>query len=185
MIDWKLIIKRILGIANYDREGERLIYKSIKIFHKGGKINYFRGVRLYNKIQQKYGCSVWPGIKLGNGTYIAHMHNIYIGKTCEIGNNCKIYPGATVVAALKGDRERIRLHEKLHAVIGDDCLLGAGCILVGPIHIGDDVTIAAGAVVTKDVPPHTVVKNTNQFRIKRYDEISEKYREEIQELEPE
>lgn len=43
-------------------------------------------------------------------------------------------------------------------------------------EIGDDVTIGAGAMVTKDVPSHSVVKGLNQIRPKRPDEISDKYK---------
>lgn len=45
-----------------------------------------------------------------------------------------------------------------HASIGNDCFLGANSIIIGNIVIGDDVLIAAGATVTKDVPAHSVVK---------------------------
>ena len=43
-------------------------------------------------------------------------------------------------------------------------------------EIGDDVTIGAGAMVTKDVPSHSVVKGLNQIRPKRPDEIPDKYK---------
>ena len=35
--------------------------------------------------------------------------------------------------------------------------LGAGSIVMGPVKIGDNVTVGAGAVVTKDVPDNCVV----------------------------
>ena len=37
-------------------------------------------------------------------------------------------------------------------VIGDDCLIGAGAVILGGIQIGNHVKIGAGAVVCKDVP---------------------------------
>jgi hypothetical protein len=43
-------------------------------------------------------------------------------------------------------------------------------------EIGDDVTIGAGAIVTKDVPSHSIVKGLNQIRPKRPDEIPDKYK---------
>ena len=49
-------------------------------------------------------------------------------------------------------------------------------LVKGPVTVGDDVTIGAHAVVSKDVPSHTVVKNVNEFRAKRDDEIPEKYK---------
>lgn len=37
-------------------------------------------------------------------------------------------------------------------MIGDDCLIGAGAILLGGIRIGDHAKVGAGAVVNTDVP---------------------------------
>ena len=50
-------------------------------------------------------------------------------------------------------------------------MLGAGCMLIGRIEIGDNVTIGARAIVTKDVPANSVVKNVNEIRPKRPDEM--------------
>lgn len=171
------IIKKIAGIYDYDREAERLIYKSIRLYHKGGKINRMRSIRLYNYIRKNFCCNIYPGITIGDGTYIAHAHAVCIGKTAVIGNNCKIYPHSDIIAAVKDDDMRAALKQQRHATIGDDCILGNGCTIIGPVRIGDDVTIGARAIVTKDVPSHTVVKNVNELRAKTADEIPAKYKE--------
>lgn len=41
--------------------------------------------------------------------------------------------------------------------VGDNCYVGTGATILGPIKIGNDVTLTAGAVVTKDVPNNVVV----------------------------
>lgn len=41
--------------------------------------------------------------------------------------------------------------------IGNDVEICAGAKVIGPIHIGDDVIIGANAVVTKDIPSHSMV----------------------------
>lgn len=171
----KNIIKRLLGIHNYDREAERLIYKSIDIYHKGGKINQWRAIRLYNYIRKTYCCNIWPGIEIGKDTYIAHAHDIAIGKTAVIGDRCRFYPHSDITAAVKDDDIRGKLGQRRHAVIGNDCILGNGAVVVGAVTIGDDVTIGACALVTKDVPSHTVVKGINGFRAKRPEEIPARY----------
>lgn len=51
-------------------------------------------------------------------------------------------------------------------IIGDNCYVGTGAIILGPIIIGNNVTIAAGAVVTNDVPDNAVVAG-NPARIIR------------------
>ncbi|MTI80460.1 MAG: CatB-related O-acetyltransferase [Firmicutes bacterium] len=42
-------------------------------------------------------------------------------------------------------------------VIGNDVWIGANCVIVGGITIGDGAVIGAGSVVTKDVPPYAIV----------------------------
>lgn len=162
----KNILKRILGIYDYDREGERLIKKSSHLFNSGKRINIYRAIRIYNKLRHKYMCAIWPGIFIDDSVYISHAHDIYIGTTASIGRNCKIYPGVKVIAAVKGDEERNQLNIKRHPQIGNGCTLGAGAIIIGPINIEDDVFIAAGAIVTKDIPAHSLVKNVNEILIK-------------------
>lgn len=171
----KRIIKKMLGIEKYDREAEYLIYRSIEIFHLGGKINYYRAIRLYNIIRKKYACNIWPGIELGEGAYIAHAHDVCIGQTAIIGNNCRFYPHCDITAAVKNDHDRVLHKQRRHAKIGNDCMIGNGAVIVGPVTIGNNVTIGAGALVTKDVPSHRVVKGINEFREKRIEEIPEKY----------
>lgn len=173
------IVKRIFKTYNYDREAERLIYKSIELYQRGGKLNYWRSVRMYNYIRRDFNCNIWPGIQIGSGTYIAHAHGVLIGKTAVIGNNCKFFPNSYIVASVKGDDERWEQQKRRHAKVGNDCIFGNSCIVVGPIVIGDDVTIGAGAVVTKDVPSHMVVKGINEFRLKRLEEIPDKYWEDF------
>lgn len=170
------IVRKILGIYDYDREAEHLIYKSIRLFHQGGKISRWRSIRLYNYIRRNYCCNIYPGITIGNGTYIAHAHDVCIGKTAVIGDNCKIYPHSDITAAVKDDDLRAAMKQQRHATIGNDCILGNGCTIIGPITIGDNVTVGARAIVTKDVPSHMVVKNVNECRAKTWDEIPEKYK---------
>lgn len=171
---FKDLIKRMLGVYEFDRVAEKQVKKSIELFHKRGKINFWRSIRLYNKIRSKYNCNIYPGIEVGENLYIAHSHNVLIGRTAIIGNNCKIYPNSYIIAAVKGDELRWSKRERRHAKIGDNCIIGNSALIIGPITIGDNVTIGAGAIVTKDVPSNTVVKNTNEFRKKTFDELSKK-----------
>jgi acetyltransferase-like isoleucine patch superfamily enzyme len=44
-----------------------------------------------------------------------------------------------------------------HTYIGRDCFIGARSIILPGVRIGDGCIVGAGSVVTKDVPPHSVV----------------------------
>lgn len=171
----KLWVKDLLLISNLDRKAEREVRKMHRLYEKGGFINKYRSKRIENKLQLKYCLKLPCSAKIGKNFQIRHPQGIIIGRTAEIGDNCKVYPYFTAVAAVKGDSQRYRNHIRRHPKIGNDCILGSKATVIGPITIGDDVTIGACAIVTKDVPSHSVVKGLNQFRPKRLEEIPQKY----------
>ena len=171
------IIKLIFGVYDYDRVGEKSILKAIELYHKGGKFNRFRAKRLYNKNMSRYRVSIHPNIKVGKNFHLVHADSIRIGMGVVIGDNCKIYPYCHIMGSLKKETRAntaVTVYKKAH--IGNDCVLGAGCAIIGPVTIGDDVTIGARAIISKDIPAHSVVKGTNNIRPKREDEIPDKYK---------
>ncbi len=80
--------------------------------------------------------------KIGNNTKIAHM--TYIGDA-KIGNNVNIGAG-TVTCNYDG----IKKHK---TIIGNNVFVGSGVKFIAPVKIGHDAVIAAGSVITEDVPP--------------------------------
>ena len=68
-----------------------------------------------------------------------------IGETAEIGDDVTLYHGVT----LGGTTWR---HVKRHPTVGDRVLIGAGATLLGPITVGADSVVGAGAVVVHDAP---------------------------------
>lgn len=77
---------------------------------------------------------------------------ITIGDDCLIGHN-------TVMASLNHDLDPDHRGDLLPApiVLGRNVWVGAGATILAGVTIGDDAVVAAGAVVTKDVPARTVV----------------------------
>lgn len=147
----------------YDRIAERKIKKSIKLWNSGNFISQIRAMFLYNKIRSKYNCNISPRIKIGSDFYISHAQDIAIGQTAEIGSNCRVYPGAKLIARVEGDMQRAKEGKRRHPLIGDNCLLGAGCIVIGPIQVGNNVSIGAGAIVSKNIPDNCTVVGINQI----------------------
>lgn len=80
----------------------------------------------------------------------------------RIGNHVRIASHTVIVAAAhKFDRRDIPICEQgsdaLGIVIGDDVWIGAGARVLDGVRIGHGAIIAAGAVVTRDVPPFAIV----------------------------
>jgi serine O-acetyltransferase len=65
------------------------------------------------------------------------------------GDNCTLLP-----LVLFGKK---RPGEKGTIIMGDNCYVGTGATILGPVRIGSNVTIAAGAVVIDDIPDNCIV----------------------------
>ena len=57
--------------------------------------------------------------------------------------------------------------------VDDDVLIGANAVVLEGVHVGEGAVVAAGAVVTKDVAPHTVVGGVPARVLKQVDEKTE------------
>jgi len=97
---------------------------------------------------------IHPGAKIGKGFFIDHGTGIVIGETAEIGDNVMMYHGVT----LGGHGWWVdQKGKKRHPTIEDNVVLGVGCAVLGPITVGKNSRIGAGAVVIHDVPHDSTV----------------------------
>jgi serine O-acetyltransferase len=106
------------------------------------------------------GIEIHPGAKIGRGVFIDHGMGVVIGETVEIGDNVTIYQGATLGGTGKDTGKR-------HPSIGNNVVISTGAKVLGPIHIGDNSKIGAGAVVLKEVPPNCTVVGVPGRIVKR------------------
>jgi serine O-acetyltransferase len=94
------------------------------------------------------GIEIHPGAKIGKGLFIDHGSGVVIGETAEIGNNCLIYQGVTLGGTGKERGKR-------HPTLGNNVMVGAGARVLGPFRVGDNVKIAANAVVLEAIPDNS------------------------------
>ena len=97
---------------------------------------------------------------IGDYTRIG-LHNTIIGPV-KIGSHVNLAQGITVTALNHNfDDTNKRIDEQgisTNAVtIEDDVWIGANAVILPGVTIGSHCVVAAGAVVTKDVPPHSLV----------------------------
>ena len=96
---------------------------------------------------------------IGDHTRIG-LHNTIIGPV-TIGSHVNLAQGITVTALNHNfdDTER-RTDEQgvsvTQVTIGDDCWIGANAVILPGVTVGSHSVIAAGAIVTKDVPPQSL-----------------------------
>jgi bifunctional UDP-N-acetylglucosamine pyrophosphorylase/glucosamine-1-phosphate N-acetyltransferase len=83
--------------------------------------------------------------RIGNNTKIAHM--TYIGDA-KIGNNVNVGAG-TITCNYDG-------FKKHRTIIGNNVFIGSGVKFIAPVKVGNNAVIAAGSVITEDVPPYAL-----------------------------
>jgi len=132
-----------------------------------------QNVRIFSFVNL-YGCEIGDNTKIG--TFVEIQKNAVVGRNCKISSHtfiCEgvhiednvfighnvtfindLYPRATSVSGqlqTENDWKVIETYVKKGASIGSSATILAG------VTIGEFAVVGAGAVVTKDVPPHTVV----------------------------
>lgn len=102
---------------------------------------------LLSRCAHRHGGYIGPDTVIKNNLSLPHgLHGVFISRYAQIGENCCIYQNVTI-----GEIDRKA------PVIGNNCLIGAGAVIIGDIRIGDNVKIGAGAVVNTNVPDNYTV----------------------------
>jgi acetyltransferase-like isoleucine patch superfamily enzyme len=95
-------------------------------------------------------------LSIGKGTYINRNVSIVVGESVSIGRRVKIGWDVVIMDTdLHGHGGKPAIPGPL--VIEDDVWIGCRAIILKGVRIGKGAVIAAGAIVTKDVPPLAVV----------------------------
>ncbi len=94
-------------------------------------------------------------LRIGKGTYLNRNTVVIANKLVDIGRDCRV---SWDVVIMDSDLHAIPGEEysPKPVIIEDNVWIGCRCIILKGVRIGTGAIIAAGAVVTKDIPPHTV-----------------------------
>ena len=109
-------------------------------------------------------------VVIGDYTRIG-IHNTIIGPVC-IGNHVNLAQGIIVTALNHNFEDKTKRIEEQGittkpVIIGDDVWIGANAVILPGVTIGKHCVVAAGAVVTKDVPDNTIVGGVPAKEIKK------------------
>jgi len=100
---------------------------------------------------------------------------VVLGGRATVGKNCHIGAGTVLAGVIEPPSAK-------PVIVEDDVLIGANAVVLEGVTVGKGSVVAAGAVVTKDVPPYTVVAGTPAKKIKDIDEKTKSKTEIMQEL---
>jgi acetyltransferase-like isoleucine patch superfamily enzyme len=138
--------------------GQRVSVKGKPLLRIGGRLLLGDSVRILSDVQQaKIFVSAGATLRMGNNCRINGAH-LSASRSIEIGNNVRIGPYCIVMDddyhqagdyASAGKSGTVR--------IGNDVWIATRSMVLKGVTIGDGAVVASGAVVTKDVPPYTLV----------------------------
>jgi len=132
--DGKTFIKTYFTNKNF-----RFQY-AFRLCHQTGIVKII-GKVLWKLNRTRHMINLPLSVEVGYGLLISHEAPIISNGTTKIGNNVNISQFVTIGS-----------NEKHAATIGDNTYIGPNVCIVEDVHIGNNVTIGAGSVVTKDIP---------------------------------
>lgn len=119
-----------------------------------------------------------PKLTIGDGTSINRLVHIACVGQVEIGANVlfaeRVFIGDTYHDYEDVTRPVIEqsMAEPKKVTIGDGAFLGIGAVILQGVSLGEQAYVAAGAVVTADVPARTLVAGNPARVVKRYDDTA-------------
>jgi acetyltransferase-like isoleucine patch superfamily enzyme len=161
-------------------KGVRLAYSSRLragrdlIIEDGAEVNCLatEGIQLGNRVtigkyavirpSNLYGGAIGAGLIMGDHSNIGPFAYVGCSGLIRIGNNVMISPRVSlyaenhVIAGINIPMKEQGVTQK-GIVIEDDCWIAANSIILDGVTVGRGSVVAAGAVVTRDVPPYSVV----------------------------
>lgn len=114
------------------------------------------------------------GYRVGRHVYVGtelHVTDELYSAVCSLSIGDRVSIAQRVLIILSSHPNNSRLREEIDVVNGsvticDDAWIGAGAILLPNVIVGERAIVAAGSIVTRDVPPRMVVAG-NPARILR------------------
>ena len=141
------------------------------------------GTCVWINVQIRENAKVGENCILSKDVYIDC--NVSVGKECKIQNSVSIYDGVTIESQVFVGPNASFTNDKVPRAFNSDwtitktlvrrgASLGANCTIVCGISIGEYSMVAAGAVVTKNVPPYTLVAGNPARAVAKIDKLGNK-----------
>jgi 2,3,4,5-tetrahydropyridine-2,6-dicarboxylate N-acetyltransferase len=137
------------------------------------------GVTIRDQVEIGDNAVIMMGAVINIGAVIGEKSmidmGVILGGRATVGKNCHIGAGTVLAGVIEPPSAK-------PVIIEDDVLIGANAVVLEGVTVGTGSVVAAGAVVTQDVAPYTVVAGMPARKIKDIDEKTKSKTEIMQEL---
>jgi len=141
-------------------------------------------VRL-SKFINLYGCAIGDNVKIG--AFVEIQKNASVGNNCKISSHTFVCEGVTIeddvfvghnVAFINDSYPRATSGGRLQTeddwtvektLVKKGASIGSGATILSKVTIGENAIVGAGSVVTRDVPPNTIVAGNPARAVRRVD----------------
>lgn len=96
-------------------------------------------------------------LSIGDRTYVGHRAHMHAIAPVSIGSDCVIADNVMITSTDHDRDDRHGVHATGPVVVGDRVFIGQNAVVLGGVTIGSGATVAAGAVVVRDVPANATV----------------------------
>ena len=171
-------IRFLLAVLRGARKGRKLgakggfrkrlgVFGKLRVIKNSGRAEIGRYVKLYPNVKISLcGETEKPALlKLGDNVAIGDRTEIHVGESVKIGAHTLISWDCCIM-----DRDYHAINSEAEVkrpiVIGSHVWIGCNAMILNGVTVGDGAVVAAGAVVTKDVPPRglTPAEAGSEFR---------------------
>jgi serine O-acetyltransferase len=149
----------------------KIIHTKIKkMFDKLVEINCFSKNKILKKaarnlLEKLYCCEI-NCTEIDKSILFAHHARgctIVASKICE---NVVIYQNVTVGSNLRFNKVNNEWENIANPIICKNVVIADGAKILGPVIIGENSVVAAGTIITKDIPANSIAYGVNKFRSK-------------------
>jgi serine O-acetyltransferase len=140
------------------------------MFDKLIKINCYSKNRVLKKIAhnllEKFYCCEINCVEIDKSVQFAHHARgctIIASKICE---NVVIFQNVTVGTNMKFNKVGNEWENVGNPIICQNVIIADGAKILGPVIVGENSVIAAGAIITKNIPANSIAYGVNQFKLK-------------------
>jgi serine O-acetyltransferase len=101
---------------------------------------------------------------------------VVIGETSEISDNVTIYHGVTLGGISPAENSKEQVNVKRHPTIKDNCIIGSGAQILGPVVLEKNARIGANTVILKNVPENGTMVGNPARNINKNQKIDENFK---------